>query len=89
MKNLRSHLLMRWKKNILPASKALITSYSLNIKGPFLSSFYPLRCSDMLCQSTYYAPVPSFFSFFFIVDSRSGGTFDMEALRILMPFYFP
>lgn len=26
---------------------------------------------------------------FFIVNSRSGGTFDMEAQRILMPFYFP
>ena len=26
---------------------------------------------------------------FFIVNSGSGGTFDMEALRILMPFYFP
>lgn len=73
------------EKNILPASKALITSYSLNIKGPFLSSFYPLRCSDMLCQSTYYAPVPSFFFFFYCGlqigwDIWYGGSEDSDAL---------
>lgn len=60
MKNLRSHLLMRGKKKMLPASKALITSYFLNIKGSLLSSFYFLCCSDMSCQSLYYAPVLSF-----------------------------
>lgn len=83
MKNLRSHLLMQ--KKVLPASKALITSYFLNIKGSLLLLIlFPLlewyvMSTAILCTSAV----------FFIVDSRSGGTFDMEALRILMPFYFP
>lgn len=60
MKNSRSHLLMKKKKIALPASKALITSYFLNIKG-FLGSPFYFRCfSYMSGQSLYYAHVLSF-----------------------------
>lgn len=61
MKNLRSHLLMQKKSmSSLKHQKPLITTYFLNIKGSLLSPLYFLCCSDMSCQSLYYAHVLSF-----------------------------
>lgn len=55
------------KKIAVPASKALITSYFLNIKGFLRSPFYFLCCSYMSGQSSYYAHVLSFFLLFFFI----------------------
>lgn len=49
------------RKSSSQHQKALITSYFLNIKGSLLFPILlPPRCSDMSCQSLYYAQVLSF-----------------------------
>ena len=54
MKNLRSHLFDAEKKRKkLPASKALITSYSLNIKGFLLSPIF-ISSAVVICHVNRY-----------------------------------
>lgn len=76
MKN--SDLTFWWRKIALPASKALITSYFLNIKGFLRSPFY-FRCFIYMAGQSLYHGHAVFF-LFFIVDSKSVGTFDMDAI---------
>lgn len=104
MKNLRSHLLMRprtgvGKKKYTDSIKSPNHIIFCEHKRA-VSSSHSILSAALICYVNRHImhrcapppPPPPFlflFSYFFIVDSRSVRTFDMEALRILMPFYFP
>lgn len=91
MKNLRSHLLMK-KKNCSSSIKSpnhIIFSQHKRLSPlPILFSLLQLYVRSIVILYTCAVFFLNYY-FFYIVDSRSGGTFDMEAQRVLMTFYFP